>query len=292
MKRRFRVVVAAWALSLLVVAAAQGAEVTLPSTVTAGAAFSIATSGSGNADLYIVGPGQVLHRKVQLGNQVHLAAGVLYNAGRYLVLLAGGSATDTKTLDVVPEDQAKQLAFLAEPSRLPVDQKEGISGTAYIFDSYRNLITEPKSVSFDLSDVSGKGESHVAVTSRNGVAWTRMNSASKEGRASFVASVEGASSKRVIDQVPGEPCSLRMTAQPKNGKVLLQTAPVLDCSGNLVPDGTIVTFTERLNNKKSTVDVPLKKGIARVEMPAWDGATISVASGVVAGNEIRLRGGE
>jgi hypothetical protein len=35
------------------------------------------------------------------------------------------------------------------------------------------------------------------------------------------------------------------------------------------------------------VDVPLKQGIAKVEMPAHSGATISVASGVVLGNQIR-----
>ena len=60
-----------------------------------------------------------------------------------------------------------------------------------------------------------------------------------------------------------------------------------DCSGNAVPDGTIVTFTETYNGSQATVDVPLKRGIARIEMPAYNGATISVATGVVMGNEIR-----
>jgi hypothetical protein len=42
---------------------------------------------------------------------------------------------------------------------------------------------------------------------------------------------------------------------------------------------------------QSTVDVPLKQDVAKVDMPAYNGATISVASGVVAGNEIRWQGG-
>ena len=42
-----------------------------------------------------------------------------------------------------------------------------------------------------------------------------------------------------------------------------------------------------LMDAQSTVDVPLKRGIAQVEMPAHEGATISVASGVVLGNQIR-----
>jgi hypothetical protein len=36
------------------------------------------------------------------------------------------------------------------------------------------------------------------------------------------------------------------------------------------------------------VDVPLKRDVARTEMPARDGAVISVATGVVMGNEIHL----
>jgi hypothetical protein len=32
--------------------------------------------------------------------------------------------------------------------------------------------------------------------------------------------------------------------------------------------------------------VPLKRGVAKVEMPAYPGANISVASGVVLGNQI------
>jgi hypothetical protein len=78
-----------------------------------------------------------------------------------------------------------------------------------------------------------------------------------------------------------------MSARPAGNKVQLVTDPVRDCSGNAIPDGTIVTFTETYNDAKSTVDVPLKKGIASVQMPAHNGATISVASGVVLGNQIR-----
>jgi hypothetical protein len=70
----------------------------------------------------------------------------------------------------------------------------------------------------------------------------------------------------------------------------LETAPVRDCSGNPVSDGTIVTFTESYNGTQTTADVPLKKDVASIAMPAHPGATISVASGVVAGNQIHWSG--
>ncbi|MGA7459143.1 MAG: hypothetical protein WBW69_02905, partial [Candidatus Korobacteraceae bacterium] len=64
------------------------------------------------------------------------------------------------------------------------------------------------------------------------------------------------------------------------------------CAGNPVSDGTIVTFTSTDAKGKSTVDARIKKGIAEAELPASNGATISVASGVVVGNEIQWRGGQ
>ena len=114
-----------------------------------------------------------------------------------------------------------------------------------------------------------------------------MDSTSREAKDEFVARVGDVSSTRVVGQVPGDPCTLKMSVKAVGDKVQLQTNPVRDCSGNAVPDGTIVTFTEWYNDTRATVDVPLKQGIATVEMPAHRGATISVASGVVLGNQIR-----
>lgn len=269
---------------------AQDAAMTLPQTVTAGDAFSIPTSGSGAATLTIAGPEQVLRRDVQLGQPARFAAGVLYGAGRYVAVLVSGSSASSGVLSVAPAAAPKTIGFLARPSRLPVDLHDGIIGTAYIFDAYHNLITTPMPVSFDLSNPNSAAQT-TTVTTRNGVAWTQMNSAAREGAAKFVAHAGAASTERVIDEVPGDPCNLSMSAKPDGQKIALQTAPLRDCAGNPVPDGTIVTFTESRRGEQSTVDVPLKQGVARVDMPAWNGATISVASGVVAGNEIRWEGG-
>jgi hypothetical protein len=78
-----------------------------------------------------------------------------------------------------------------------------------------------------------------------------------------------------------------MTAQLIGQQVRLVTDPVRDCSGNAVPDGTLVTFTENYNGAQSTVDEPLKNGVAEVELSAHNGAAFSVASGIVMGNQIR-----
>ena len=264
--------------------AAQGGGLTAPKTVIAGSAFSIQTSGSGKSTLYIVGPGQVLRREIQLGDTASFPEGSLYNAGLYLVLLSGASAQPGR-LDVLPAKDPKNLSFLARPSRLPVSLRDGITGAAYVFDAYRNLILAPLQVDFELSTPSG-AEQKRSVPTQYGAAWTALDSSAAQGSDKFVARVGDISSSRVIGQVPGDPCSLKMTARPAGGGIELETDPVRDCSGNAVPDGTVVTFTETWNDDRSTVDVPLKRGVAKVEMPAHAGATITVASGVALGNQI------
>jgi hypothetical protein len=265
---------------------AQSDALKVPQRIEAGSAFSIQSSGNGKGTLYIVGPGQVIKRDVQLGETTWFPAGSLYNAGHYTVIAASETSSQTGSIDVVPGKKPADLTFIAKPSRLPVALRGGITGTAYVFDSYQNLITTPLPVSFELSSKSSQPQTRVVETSF-GAAWVQMDSTVHEAKDQFVARIGDVSSTRVVGQVPGDPCSLKMNARPAGNKVQLQTDPVRDCSGNAVPDGTIVTFTATYNDTKSTVDVPLKQGIAKVEMPAHRGTTISVASGVVLGNQIR-----
>lgn len=280
-------------LGAMVLAGAMGValaqDLGLPDKLVAGSAFTVQTGGSGPGTLLIVGPGQAIEKDVQLGRAVSIAPGTLYNAGFYTVIVSGGGASQIGSLDVVPESEPAKMSFLARPSRLPVGLRDGITGAVYVFDSYRNLITTPTPISFQLAAPNSASVSRTATT-HDGAAWIAMDSSPKEGAAHFVARAGDVSTTRIIGQVPGDPCGLKMSAKPAGKEVDLETDPVRDCSGNAVPDGTIVTFTENYNGEESTVDVPLKRGIAKVEMPAHPGATISVASGVVLGNQIRWGG--
>jgi hypothetical protein len=263
-----------------------------PEKVEAGTAFSVPTTGSGAATVYIVGPGDAVRRQVQLGESLQFGPEDLHNAGHYVAFLVAGSSTQNTQFDVVASHQPATLSFLAKPSRLSVNRSDGISGVVYVFDAFRNLVLQQESVSFELSDSTGRAQSRAATT-RDGVAWVKMNSAAKAGPAQFQAAAGNVREKRIIQQVPGDPCAIRMTVRGagKKERIALETEPVRDCNGNPVPDGTIVTFTQTYRGGQSMVDVPLKRGVARTEMPARSGAVISVASGVVMGNEIHWSGG-
>lgn len=277
--------VCAVALLALASASGQSSALRFPATVEAGIAFSVLTTGSGPAMLYVVGPGTAIRRKFQFGETLTFGSDDLHNAGHYVVFLLGGSSTENQHFDVEPSRSFSSLSFLAKPSRLAVKATNGITGVVYLFDVFHNLVLEPQPVLFELLGSAGQTQTITATTS-NGAAWVRMNSAAKAGFAQFQASVGRVREKRVIQQVPGDPCALQMKARGTGTRVALETEPVRDCNGNPVPDGTVVTFTETFGGGQSTVDVPLKGGIARTEMPASAGAVISVAAGVIMGNEI------
>jgi hypothetical protein len=264
---------------------AHAAELRVPQGAVAGQPLSIGASGSGT--LYLIGPGQVIKRAFKSGANVEIKGEELRSAGRWIAAVRG-DGNQSQVFWVKP-GKPEKLNFLARPSRVPVARPNVISGVTFVFDRYQNLILEPTPVNFNLS-VGGAGSSK-SVTSRNGVAWINSSSAPKAGAAQFVASVNGAEVRRVVQQVAADPCNLRIHVTGRaNNRVVVETDPVRDCSGNPVPDGTIVTFIQTEKSGKSTVDARIKKGTARAELPASDNATITVAAGVVLGNELHVGG--
>jgi hypothetical protein len=272
----------------LLVASAAAQSFTMPAQVTADTPVVINTSGSGDAEFFVVGQGLALRRNVRLGQTVKLQPGDLHAAGYYVAVLRSGGNVRNFGFYVLP-GPAATMSFLARPSRLPVAVRDGINGVAYVFDKSHNLVTDSQRVQFQLS-VPGLAPATASVPSRNGLAWIRFNSARKAGPAKFTAAVADVKTDRVIQQVPADACSLRIRVQRSKAGVIAETDPVRDCSGNPVSDGTIVTFTETSGSDVSTVDAPVKRGVARAELPARPGAVITAAMGVVMGNEVRVGG--
>jgi hypothetical protein len=263
---------------------ARAAELNLPKEAVAGQPLTIGTSGSGT--LYLIGPGQVIKREFKSGS-VQIKGEELRSAGRWIAAVHG-DASQSQVFWVKP-GKPENLNFLARPSRVPVSRPDVISGVTFIFDQYQNLVLDPTPVDFNLS-VAGIGSSK-KVTSRDGIAWTNSPSAPKAGAAQFVASVGDTQVRRVVQQVAADPCNLRIHVTGKAGnRVVVETDPIRDCSGNAVPDGTIVSFMQTDSGGRSTVDARIKKGIARAELPSAESATITVAAGVVLGNELHVGG--
>jgi hypothetical protein len=179
--------------------------------------------------------------------------------------------------------------MLVHPSRVPIGKANGISTVAFVFDNFHNLVLKPQPIKFSILPKDGKAIS-ASRDSENGVAWVRISSANKEGPTKIGAEIGHADEVRVVQQVAAEACNLRIKASREKNAFVVETDPVRDCSGNSVPDGTIVSFTKTDSAGKTTVDVPIKRGTAKVQMPIEGQARITVASGVVTGNELEVAG--
>lgn len=271
------------------VALAQDAPLRVPSNAVAGQAASIGTTGNGAATFYLRGPSISIKRDVELGQKVDLGAKDLQSSGDYVAVLCAGDCSSARFF-VAPGKPAV-LTFLVHPSRAPVGLNDVISGVALPFDQFHNLILAPATIQFQLT-TKGSAPSLRTEQTHDGVAWFRTSSGKSAGALEISASLSDLVARRVVQQVASDPCNLRIKGQRTAKGILVETEPVRDCSGNPVPDGTIVTFTAKDGHEVSFVDAPVKQDIARATLVASGPVVVSAASGVATGNELRLGGKE
>ena len=266
------------------------AELQPPGQIAAGSGFTISSSGSGDGTLYLIGPSEVVKRKVQLGGDVQVKPEEVERAGEYTAIVCGSECSATHFY-VHAAEGMRRLSFIVHPSRVPVKSANAISAVAFVFDKFHNLILAPEAVDFHVTPQDGKEISQAKKT-EHGVAWIRLTSATQGGSTKIGASIGNTNEERVVQQVASEACNLRIKTDGwVSHQLWVETDPVRDCSGNPVPDGTVVSFTKIDASGKTTVDAPIKRGVARVQMPVSGNARITVASGVVTGNELSVAGG-
>jgi hypothetical protein len=272
---------------------ARASELHVPAVVEAGQAVSISVGGSGQGTFYLIGPEDVVKRTVSLGSDVRIQASDLRSAGRYRAILCDSSSSSSCTAATfeVKAGQPARLSFFLHPSRVPVSFPDSIDATAFVFDRYFNLVLNPTTVDFRIAPAGGEGFSRSSTT-RYGAASMRMGSTAHEGPIQVTAVLGNGNGNveeaRVIQQVAADACHLSMKAVTSGNIVTLETDPVRDCSGNALPDGTVVSFTKIDEAGKSTVDTPIRKGVARTQFSVNGSAQISVACGVMLGNEVAV----
>jgi len=262
-------------------------EIRVPDSLVAGETSTISTAGSGKASFYLIGPGVSRKSDVSLGEEIRIEGGELRVAGEYLALLCAETCHGSSFY--VTATKPASLTFLVHPSRVPVAASDAVSGVALAFDQFRNLVLTPQTINVQLSAGNTSLFSR-SVQTQNGVTWFRTTSGKSAGALQVTASMGELSTRRAVQEVASDPCNLRIKGERTRSGIVVETEPVHDCTGNTVPDGTIVTFTANGPDGKSTVDAPIKQGIARAQIEASGAEVISVASGVVIGNELHIGG--
>ena len=137
---------------------AQDVDLRAPSAAVAGTPASIATTGSGAATFYLVGPSIAVKREVHLGQEIPLGAKELESAGKYIAIVCTGSCRSVGFF--VAPAKPVNLAFIVHPSRAPVGENQVFSGVALPFDEFHNLVLTP--THSGLSADSGRHRSPIA----------------------------------------------------------------------------------------------------------------------------------
>jgi hypothetical protein len=273
-------------IALAAYACSQEPVLKAPGTVSSGQSVKIGTQGHGSATFYLVGPNRVVKRKISLGEEIEIEAEDLKTAGQYEAIACNDGNCGNTKFNVMPS-QASQLIFFLHPSRVPVSSGNAVNATALVLDREKNIVLSPAKVNFKI-DLPDGASSTRAVPATRGIASFAMDSRSRQGKVQVTASIDDVSEPRVIQQVAAEACALRMTASPAGKFMTFQTDPIRDCGGNPLPDGTIVSFTKTDSTGRSTVDSPIKKDRAVARFEVTGPAKVSVACGVVVGNELSL----
>jgi hypothetical protein len=274
-------------LGLAACSVAQTGALRVPASVEAGGQATIPTEGSGKGTFYLLGPSESIKQDITLGKEIQLNPDQLRSSGRYVAVVCDNSC-QSGVFFVAPA-KTGILSLLVHPSRVPIGQPDAISAVVFPFDKFNNLVLEPVAVDFHMSLNNTEMMSR-SMQTQHGVAWLRTASTGHAGAVQVVAQSGDVYARRVVQQVAAEACNLRLKLESSPKGIVAETETVRDCSGNPLPDGTIVTFKETGPKGMSTVDAPVKQGIARAQMDATGGAVISVASGVVMGNEVRVGG--
>ncbi len=264
---------------------AQAQDMQAPASVVAGSETALRAAGSGDATFYLIGPASSLKRTVHLGEDIRLQGEEVQAAGRYAAVICQETCRNAEFY-VIPA-KVSYLRLLVHPSRAAVGQADVLSGVALPFDNDRNLVLNAGTIDFHLK-VGEQDTFSQSIPVGDGVAWFRTNSGNRAGALQVIATSGDVSARRVVQQVASDPCHLQVKADRDAKGIELETEPVRDCAGNPLPDGTIVTFRGTGANGVSTVDAPVKQGVARARMIAKGPMQISVASGVVMGNQVNV----
>jgi adhesin/invasin len=177
-------------------------------------------------------------------------------AGLATVTATVGSLSATALVTFTPGPPAN-LALAAAPSTLPVDDLSTL--TADVTDQFGNPVADGVVVSFTTSFGTLSDNSATTV---NGAATAMLSSTLPT--AVVTATVGGLSATALVTFTPGAPANLALVAAPSTlqvGNLSALTATVTDQFGNLVADGTPVSFSTNLGVATPAVAVTVN-GVA------------------------------
>lgn len=269
-----------------------------PTTIQAGAPVTISVTTdspdsrqSVRLALFDAYGATILQDTLTDGHATFLLPGTrVQTTGQMRLVAQVGAVAATATLRIEAGAPVEPVLTLVGPRSITADGKHWAMLVAAPQDQYGNPVADETPVTVRIvhpartltsAGVANADVETQTTTTAHLIAWQRLYSRTKAGRMSISANAGAAHSpERTVLAVPGAPTPFALTADPihltADGQqlVTIRTAPLVDTFGNLLLDGTSVTFwVEEENGAVRTLPAQTIGGTATtpVQAPAVPG---------------------
>ncbi len=205
-------------------------------------------------------------------------------SGVVTLVTTAGEARGEGKLTLLPGPPVEPLVPLVGPDSIVANGIDSSMVVVVPFDSLGNPVAEGTPISVrSLHPGDRREEQRISV--RNLLAWTRIRSGTRAGQTTIAVQADTAyGPEATVREVAGWPVPFRLSAKPRslpaNGQdlITLRTNVIRDRFGNVMPDGTLVTFIVEVpgntldhipaytigGQAEAPVQAPLQPGIATV----------------------------
>ena len=208
-------------------------------------------------------------------------------SGTLTLIARVGTTGATGTLTLEPDIPAEPITALVGARAIIADGRHWSMASVVPFDRFGNPVVDGTGVEIRVLHADDRLEDRRTAVA-HGVAWSRIYSHTRAGRDSVVARTVGAHGPEAeLLEVAGRPMPFGLRADlrdsPADGQHLvgLSTNPLRDRYGNMLPDGTLVTFGALLpDGTRESIPAYTVDGVAAVPLqaPERGGVTTIVAS--------------
>lgn len=227
----------------------------VPVEVTAGTSLpltvrAIAPDGTGVTLTLVGGYGPLVFRgEFQDGvAQFPIAVADTSIAGVVSAVARAGNQTASREFSILPGSPIEPVKPLVGARTIVADGEHWSMTVAIPFDAFGNPVADGTIVTIEARHPNGDLTSDDRPVTHM-VAWTRIYSGTLAGRTVISTRAgDAVGPEGIVDEVAGWPVPFDLTVEPVSvpadgrSQVMLRTTELRDVYGNVLPDGTLVTF--------------------------------------------------
>lgn len=203
-------------------------------------------------------------------------------SGHWTLIAHSGEAEGRASLRIEPAESVSPMTVLVGPRSVPLDGESQAMVVALPEDSYGNPLLNAQTGRLQITYPDGQVEEAILPV-RNGVGRAWVPGGSVSGRINLGVGIgEAVGAETVLEAVAGLPNAIEVLAEPAeslaDGSTLieLRTQPMRDAFGNLLVDGSLVTFRVEIPGEEPrNLPAYTLDGVARVPLQAPGRAAIA-----------------